>query len=345
MAKAATASAETEEFIELDASAEDGKDTLELVDDKPEPEKTEPEKAEVAKTEEPEKPALAAPALKESPPAEPKSGDLTVALRVEREKRRKIQADWKRIQEEKERLEGRLQAARPAVTVPKLSVPSFDEARIQRVIAAADKLDGFGPHAELLLKEVNDLLRTRDEETNKYLQQQHDTYSHQLYQLKLSILEDLERRSHADFNETLAKAGIWSALEILPNGSYRDPILAKEIYSNTNPPHRAYELAEAALTQTADDEPPAEGKAADAAPEKLAPAEATAEAERRGAREVIQRVEAANLKPRGITHLRDGGAPKMRFTKAELDTMMDQNPTKYEALIKQFPQLERWHLG
>ena len=51
------------------------------------------------------------------------------------------------------------------------------------------------------------------------------------------------RERHVDYTETLARAGIWWAVQRQADGLWTDPGLAEEIYSAPDPPKRAYKIA------------------------------------------------------------------------------------------------------
>ena len=55
------------------------------------------------------------------------------------------------------------------------------------------------------------------------------------------------REQHADYTETIARAGVFQATNVLPDGGWADPTLAAVIYTHPNPPARAYEIAKLIL--------------------------------------------------------------------------------------------------
>ena len=85
------------------------------------------------------------------------------------------------------------------------------------------------------------------------------------------------------------------------------------------------------------------------APKSAAPsngADPIVEAERRGAQRVTETVANAGRRPKGIGGLRNAGAPgSVSLTKAQLDTLMERDPSAWNALLQKNPQLERAYLG
>lgn len=59
--------------------------------------------------------------------------------------------------------------------------------------------------------------------------------------------EAVMREQHADYTETIARAGVFQATNVLPDGGWGDPTLAAVIYTHPNPPARAYEIAKLIL--------------------------------------------------------------------------------------------------
>jgi len=74
--------------------------------------------------------------------------------------------------------------------------------------------------------------------------------SAELVALKRRVIgqEAVLREHHLDYTETLGRAGIWAATQIMADGIWADPFLATEIYSAPDPPKRAYRIAREILS-------------------------------------------------------------------------------------------------
>lgn len=163
----------------------------------------------------------------------------------------------------------------------------------------------------------------------------------------IQVAEVKARMRHADYDEVLTKAGIYQSLASDGQGRFQDPILARLIYGAPDPAEKAYEIAAGKLAADAEAHESAEPEPSRlVAPASPAPAKAEIEAERRGARQVIAKVVEHTTKPKGIRALRSAGQPPTaRFTRAQLDALMDRDPAGYERLMARNPDLERFHLG
>ena len=64
---------------------------------------------------------------------------------------------------------------------------------------------------------------------------------------RITAQEAVMREQHADYTETIARAGVFQATGVLPDGGWADPTLAAVIYTHPNPPARAYEIAKLIL--------------------------------------------------------------------------------------------------
>ena len=64
---------------------------------------------------------------------------------------------------------------------------------------------------------------------------------------RITAQEAVMREQHADYTETIARAGVFQATNVLPDGGWADPTLAAVIYTHPNPPARAYEIAKLIL--------------------------------------------------------------------------------------------------
>ena len=163
---------------------------------------------------------------------------------------------------------------------------------------------------------------------------------------------------HPDYDTVLQKAGIYDAIQVDGQGNWRNQDIGKAIYLTrdgklrADPAEEAYQLAKGKLEYEAElkaeqepETPKPELKIVPKAKPK-AEEETVAEAERRGAQTVIEKVVENTNRPKGIRNLRSAGTPgTARFTRSGLDALRDADPEAYEALLKKNKELERFHLG
>lgn len=235
--------------------------------------------------------------------------------------------------------------------------------RMAELRVEADKADSMGALAELTLNEVwkeqerRDRLSARRQEQFEYL-------------TTVAIAQIQARQRHPDYDEVLKKSGVQDAIQVNPDGNWKDPVLGRAVYFThegelrTDPAERAYQVAEALLKgkeaydkELAGDEVMEPAKVepkvevtAEAKPEpkaELKPAVgAEVEAERRGAQRVIEKVEAAAKRPVGIRGIRSTGTPgKGVITLQELDRIAAEDPQELDRILKANPTLERKWLG
>ena len=364
-ATAGTATAE-EEVFEVTVLDEEDEQLLtrsaepeESVRGAEEGEEKEPEQIPV----EPAKPAPEAKAAPEPPKSEPVvvaaapeaekpvQRPLTPIEREERRKRKDYAGKWQAALEETERLQAKIAEMGREVQSGKAEIP---EERLKVLREAAEKADGLGKVAELSVQEAARLIQDNDKQwAARFTELQRRTH--------IQISEVAARGRHPDYDQKLSEAGIYAAIKQRDDGSFPNPYLARRILLSADPGEEAYQLAvgrqeyeQAQKGEPAEEAPMAEQKPAPAAapkaaeapkPEVAKPAEGEAEAERRGARRVVEKIEANAQKPRGIAGLRSAGTVKTQWSKPELDALMKQSPAKYEALLSKFPDLERFHLS
>jgi hypothetical protein len=270
------------------------------------------------------------------------------SAREERAKRKSYAALWEQATIERDEAIARARAAESLLTgQPTQEALSrhLDELR-----AKADSVEKLSEVLNLALGEMD----RRDRLAEQRL-------AAMQYRQDVALAQLHARQRWADYDEVLAKAGIYEAIQPAASGGWRDPALAQLIYYfpdgslRRDPATRAYELAKGRLEYEGRDEsagPPAEAVAATngapttpvaavAAP-AVAPDAAMVAAERRGAQRVIEQVNQA--RSRGIRAVRSAGQPAP-ITRQQLDELMERDPQRYERLMAANPDLERFHLG
>ena len=285
-------------------------------------------------------PIVLAPEPKIGPP---KRGDLTKALKESREKERY----YKNLARD-------LSATRPRHTSPPLTfrTPTISDKEIAEIRQQAEKATDLGAPAELVL-------RTVDQRIQQAFQSLGPTLEAMLRQRETARMEAAFVRRHPDYYTTLQKAGIPQMLSFdpatgapLPGFNRR---LADELFTTDNPVEAAYQIAKAMLGETTDDETepvaPSPPAAPVAAVPQSVPVPASAEvveAERRGARQVAERVASNLTKPRGVRALSSAGEPPKVVLNEEfrkyLDTEYDRNPEKIRQFFGKNPDVKDWWL-
>ena len=224
--------------------------------------------------------------------------------------------------------------------------PRIDAAEVAEVAREADKSVGFGEPVAKVLQLVDQKLQQMAVAVERGLREQ-----------EIQRLERRFVRDHPDYYETLTRAGIYQAVGINPTtGQSNDPKIAKLIYEegSDHPPEAAYHIAKALLGETVTEEthpePPGPG-GSQPAPSLLPPSSPVApdvalEAERRGARQVAERVIDNQSKPRGIRVLRSAGVPpKIELNdelRLHLDREMDRNPSAVMTFFDKNPTVRKW---
>lgn len=273
-----------------------------------------------------------------------KSEPLSPAAREERAKRKMYAKKWETAIGERDvalaeidRLKGK--GASPA------EKQYLDDLRRQ-----ADEADSMGKLMELSLREMD----RRDRLWTKQLVEM--DYTH-----KIALSQINARITHKDFDDVLQKAGIYDAIRVDSQGNWADQDLGRRIYFTrdgklrADPAEEAYQLAlgkveyEASLRGEEESPKKPDLKVVPKAQAPVKPEEealTVADAERRGAQTVIDKVVENQNRPKGIRNLRSAGTPgTARFTRTQLDALAESDPQGYLALMKKNPQLERFHLG
>ena len=352
--KSPTAPETAEEVFELELTEEDA--ALVVVDEvvaEEEPEaakdaEPKPKAEPVAEVPKPE-PEVAEPkAAKQA--EEPPKKRLDPIAREEREKRKHYAQLWAETAERLDAVEAENASLRARVGRAAVDDPNLKE-HVAKLRERADKSQTMGELAEVLLEEFD----RRDRAASNEVGQVAVEVDRAIYSLRCEVAEVRARVRHDDYDAVVGNSGLLGELRSVKGADgkevFANPRIARKVYWTddgklaADPAERLYRLAvgkveyERAQRGETDEEPePVQAK-----PEGK-PAVPEAEAERRGARRVIEQVERAATRPRGIKGIRKAGGP-VGFTRAQLDLMMEQNPERYQALMKTHPDLERFHLG
>lgn len=287
--------------------------------------------------------AVAAPIAPVAPAAEPKGrGDLRKALHEERSRAKfwKGQAEGLRKASEREQ---------PL----NVRAPRLDPAEVQKISEEAEKEVGFGRPVAKVLEVVDRQIQAMAVAVEQSLRTQ-----------EFVRLERRFVRDHPDYYETLQRAGIYQAVSINPSTRQpNDPRIAKLIYEegSDHPPEAAYYIAKSLLGEAVDEpvhdeptrpggpqqtlSPPPASPTPPQVPQQPQP-DAVVEAERRGARQVAERVIDNSSKPKGIRVLRSAGAPpKIVLDEAfrrHLDSEMDRAPQEVMTFFDKNPAVRKW---
>lgn len=307
---------------------------------------------------------------------EPDRGNLGAALKESRSKAKGYADEWRKAEAEVKRLRDRA-GTRIDVDGPNEDLQKAGEtakqaaeriraagANLRTRGAAADDLGAFasmvGDTTDAVAAEV---LRTQEANQKAIESSERRSAANLLRERTLRQEEDM-RKDYKDFDKALENAGIFEACKMVPDGKggrvFANPTLAEDIYRHANPPRRAYELAlgkaeadaedqRASLTDRNDDTvtetrrpQPASGRDTD-----RGGASSEGDAERRGARKVIDQVVDNAGRQRGLRAVPESaGTPGTRTIDRDyLDKLMVSNPDGYLKLTDANPNLKQWHLG
>lgn len=297
-------------------------------------------------------PVVAAPA----PAAAPVVSAEPVDPRIKR-----AEEVWGRVEESVRQARGQ----RPVGAAPSTA---FSDKEWADFIAGAKeeiaKADDFGGAAEEIFKRLRtyDKLRAERENAARWNQ-------------KIEILQETARGRYPDFDQMISDAGLWG--EAIPdqNGTIRDLGLAKQIYSDPNPPDAAYWVAVGKVAQkqgksvreflaergrSAPVPAVAPGASAPSPvvtpPDTPAPPVAAhpgeprreptaAEVARRATAETLDQMASHSARPRGLRSLEPAAPPQNLWSFAELDRLMDRNPDGFLALVETNPGLDQWFMN
>lgn len=278
----------------------------------------------------PSAPVAATPAPQAPVPQAP----LSPAAREERNKRKMLASKYAQVIAERDRalskLDERTQQEQPAEAVLQLRAA---------LTKRANEANDMGELLGIAIDEIDRVDRLRQAQIKT-----HEVTTH----VRLSDLN--ARLRYPDYDQALKAAGITEALGH-DNGKFRDPYLARQVYLAADPGEEAYQLAKGKLEhermlQGGDEDSPVPSQPAEVAPAAAPAATVVADAERRGAQRVVEAVNQNAARPKGVRGLRPaGGGESIKYTKRQLDEMMEKNPSAYERLVETNVGLERWHLG
>lgn len=261
---------------------------------------------------------------------------------------------WEETEREVQRLQARIQQAGMETKAQPIKV---SKERIDALEAKAEKADGLGKVAGLALEETARLIEENDQRWS-------DRFADFQFRMGIKLSEVSARARHADFDHVLSQGGVFEAMTQRADGTYANPILARLVLQDADPGERAYIIGKGRLIAMEDAKAEAEPKGeaettaeatrevsaapqAEAAVKPEPKVDAEAEAERRGARAVVDKVNANSQKAKGISGLRKAGpvGKTATWTREELDGLMRTNPTRYMELVAKYPEIDRYHLG
>lgn len=294
----------------------------------------------------------------EPPAAESKpavGGDKGRALREERTKRKQAQAQARNLWAELESLRQQTHAGlgrRPEPVPISVGQPTVDRTRFTAQVQRVRDL--LGAEAGEALESLEGMLQQSLRESQRVQQETVVRMMAELDRIALArqeqeLVDDLVSQG-VDYYALLREAGIWDALVRDGQGQFRDPAVAQVVFSAPNPAKRAFRLAVDKLVHRSQTARPA-GQEPNGEDTASAPgAEALAEARRAGAREAVAEVAGNATRHRGVRLLRSAGAPTVQAgrTRALWDSlarMMDTNPERWKALMRENRDLDAWFMA
>lgn len=240
-----------------------------------------------------------------------------------------------------------------------------DPARGEALRKAADEASSVGAAAQLTAREVLDQFN----DWQKQFLTDLDSYLHRRELRRMEL--DFKYRN-PDYEDTCRKAGIFEACQVGPDGQWQNAAIARAVYFDeaghprANPIEAGYELAHEILkgTGTEDSDEPTAAPASPAAvraetvtapaapvapvpPAAAATTETIADAERRGARQVAERVAETSTRQRGISLLRGagGGPPQVKLDedlRRHLDEWDRKDPVACGKWFDANPKIADW---
>ena len=313
-----------------------------------------------------EKPA----AKTEKTDAEPK-GDVRKALREERGKTKDLKADrdalskvvtehnlWDEVEAQRTKAMANISRGRPAPPEVKVDKAKPVAGPSAEAIEKADKADSFGRQAEPVLADAHRMVEEASGESHRMAQQAAELAVKAIPVYVMRVQEGEQREEHDGsdgkpaYDEALQKTGIFDALQVNADGTFRDPVVANNVYSSVNPAKRAYRLA---LDKLAKEAAASNGSSTVVREDEPAPAPAKAEpavvaqARQEGARQVAEAVVSNAGRPKGIQVLRDAGQPVQVGLNAaywdSLKAMMRAKPDQFTRFMDQNPTVDQWFMG
>lgn len=322
------------------------------------PPATEPEKTVAPAAVAPQAVAVVEVPAVVAPSVEPATGDKGKALQEERSKRKRASARaefWEQKALEIKRSRDRIQ---DTLKLRGRAAPKITDEEIAELVKEAEKADGLGKPTELVLRRMVKAFDEMEVRLERAFRQR-----------EVDRAEQLFRRQHADFEDTLRRADIYEAITLDESGNWRDPVVGRAIYidGEDNPAEAAYELAKRLLGEPVDEgdgvptaspngsvptvavsaSSPVPAAIPNPTPGPLPQAPTTAEATREGARQVIERVNENSQRLRGIRMVRSAGEPDRVVLNQDLlsrlDRLMDENPDGFLDFMKRNPSIDHWY--
>ena len=293
---------------------------------------------------------------------EGRKGNLTKALKEERGENKQLRADRDRYKRLAEEARGGPVMAPPGVKLA-WPTPGLSEQERNQIVAEARQATDFGQPTEKILGAVERLVAEREKRMQEHLSQQ---IEHTLRVREVARMErDFVRDGHTDYRDVTQRSGIFDMLAFDPATGKPGPRfnrrIAEEIAGADDQVAATYWIAKELLGEaddarparrTPDPEPdPERSPSRRAEPTRSEPAkpEDLAEAERRGARDVVARVAENGAKPRGVRTFTPAGAPQQvrldEDYRKYLDGQWDKNPQAVMALFDKQPDLRDWYEG
>ena len=221
--------------------------------------------------------------------------------------------------------------------------------------------DDYGAVAEKIFEQV--FVRLRD-----YDKRRAERDRTARWQQKMEILQENARALYPDFDQVISEAGLWGDGIPDQNGTIRDPALARQIYSDGNPPDAAYQVGLGRLAQRAGKSvkdflaergklltpsappapvvtPPPPAPVVAAHPGEPGRAPTVAEVARQATAETLERMASHSGRPRGLRALEPASPPQNLYSFDQLKRLMDQNPDGFLALVEANPGLDQWFMN
>lgn len=326
-----------------------------------------PESSTVAPTT--EKSAAEKPAEKID--AEPK-GDVRKALKEERGKTKDLKADrdvlrkvvtehnlWDEVEAQRTKAMANISKGRPAPPEVRVDRAKPVAGPSAAAIEKADKADSFGRQAEPVLADAHRMVEEASGESYRMAQQAAELAVKAIPVYVMRVQEGEQREEHDGsdgkpaYDDALQKTGIFDALQVNADGTFRDPVVANSVYGSVNPAKRAYRLALDKLAKESAASTGAVVPGAQQEPEPVAPAKVepsvVAQARQEGARQVAEAVVSNAGRPKGIQVLRDAGQPVQVGLNAaywdSLKAMMRTKPEEFGRFMDKNPTVDQWFMG
>jgi hypothetical protein len=233
---------------------------------------------------------------------------------------------------------------RQRTTDTRVPMPAVPEKRRNEVLSKFEEVAGAGDlkAAGLLLLEEGD--RRAFEQSQLAVIADRDA--------RIQRQETRAQEKWSDWDQKLRSAGVFAGCQKLgynADGSvrYANQEMGEAVYSEDNPAEAAYELATTILKirsgESLEDEIEESLQEKPAAAPKTVVAAAAAPVAAVAHNEITEAAESA--RPKGIGNLGSAGSPRMSFSRADLDQLMEVNPGAYMKLVEANKSLGDWHMG